>query len=237
MHEFKKLIMAKNKETQDHGIENFEQALTKTEQFIETHQKPISIAIGAIILVVVVYLIYTNIYLKPLEKEARGQMYVAEQYFQRDSFNLAIKGDGNYLGFEDIIDEYGPTKSANLAHYYAGISYLHLQQFDEAIDHLEEFDKEDDLVAQIAYGAMGDAYVEMDDISKGLAYYMKANEYTNNRFASPLYIMKAAQIHEQQENYNKALELYKTIQTDYNNSTEARGIEKYITRVKLKMEQ
>ncbi len=229
--------MAKKKDTQDTGIENFEHALSRTEQFIEDNQKPFSIGIGVIILAVVVYLIYMNIYMKPLEKEARSQMYVAEQYFARDSFNLAIKGDGNYLGFEDIIDEYGPTKSANLAHYYAGISYLKLRQFEDALDHLKQFKKKDDMVAQIAYGAMGDAYAEMDDRNMALSYYEKANEYHDNEFASPLYIMKAAQIYEEQGSYNEALNLYKTIQQKYHNSTEARDIQKYITRVNLKMQQ
>ena len=228
--------MAKKQETQDSGIENFEQALSKTEQFIEDNQKSFSIGIGIIVLVVVVYLIYMNIYLKPMEKEARGQMYVAEQYFARDSFNLAIKGDGNYLGFEDIIDEYKPTKSANLAHYYAGISYLKLRQFDEALDHLKQFRKKDDMVAQIAYGAMGDAYTEMDNINMAIDFYDKATEYHDNKFATPLYLMKAAQLYEEQGNFKEALDRYKTIQRDYYNATEARDIEKYISRVNLKMQ-
>jgi len=51
-------------------------------------------------------------------------MFFAEQYFEKDSLKLAMNGDGTNPGFIQIIDEYGSTKSGNLARYYLGICYL-----------------------------------------------------------------------------------------------------------------
>ena len=51
---------------------------------------------------------------------------MAEIYFEKDSFNLALNGDLNSAGFIDIADDYSSTKTGKLANYYAGICYLNL---------------------------------------------------------------------------------------------------------------
>ena len=225
----------KNKEV--NNFQEVEGALTKTEQFIEDNQKTLSIIVLVIIAVVAGYFAYMKFYVKPLENEAASQMFVAEQYFERDSFNLAINGDGNYLGFIDIIDEYGVTKSANLAYYYAGISYLHLGEYEEAIDYLKNFDSEDHIIAPIATGAIGDAYSELGNNEEAVSYYVKAAEKDNNNFTAPIYLMKAAKSYEANNDYDNSLEIYNNIKDNYPKSKQARFIEKYITRAKLHIEK
>ncbi|MEZ5102917.1 MAG: tetratricopeptide repeat protein [Draconibacterium sp.] len=227
--------MAKKNTQQEDNLQELESALTKTEQFIEDNQKIIIYAVGGIILAVVAYLGFSKFYLHPKEKEALSQMYMAENYFDKDSFNLAINGDGNYLGFLDIIDDYGITKSANLSKYYTGIAYLHLGQYEEAIDYLKGFKTDDLLLGPIKEGAMGDAYLELGETDNALKHYQKAYSLTENELTTPVYKMKAAGILESQNKYDKALALYQEIKKDYPNSTEGSSIDKYIARVKLKM--
>ncbi|MFP4365955.1 MAG: tetratricopeptide repeat protein, partial [Bacteroidales bacterium] len=125
--------MAKNKKTSaEEPIEGVENLLSKTEHYIEENQKSLTIIVTAIVIVVLGYLGYRNLYVAPLEEEARSQIYMAERYFEQDSFYLALYGDGNYPGFADIIDDYSVTKTANLAHYYAGISYLRIEEYQNA---------------------------------------------------------------------------------------------------------
>ncbi len=95
----------KNEKTPD-NIEAVESVLSRSEQFIEDHQKTLTTIVLVVVAIVGVYLAYQKWYLKPLEEEANSQMYVAEQYFQRDSFNLALNGDGNYDGFIGINEDY-----------------------------------------------------------------------------------------------------------------------------------
>ena len=185
--------MAKKKTHQSDNLQELESALTRTEQFIEDNQKVISYVVGGIILVVVAYLGFNKFYLAPREKDAQSQMFMAESYFEKDSFNLALNGDGNYLGFLDIIDSYGMTKAGNLASYYAGICSLHLGQYEDAIDYLGDFKTDDLLLAPVAAGAMGDAYLELGEADKALSHYKKAYSTNANEFTSPIYMMKAAQ--------------------------------------------
>lgn len=227
--------MTTKKTAQEDNLQELESALTKTERFIEENQKIISIVVGAIVIVVAGYLAFNKFYLQPKEKEALSQMFMAENYFEKDSFNLAINGDGNYLGFLDIIDDYGITKSANRAKYYAGISYLHMGQYEEAIDYLKKFKTSDLLLAPVKEGAIGDAMLELGKKEDALSQYKKAYSESENELTTPVYKMKAASLLESMNKYADALKLYEEIKKDFPESAEAATIDKYIARVKLLM--
>jgi tetratricopeptide (TPR) repeat protein len=215
------------------STDNVGNAITSVEFFFEKNKKTIIIVLVGIIVIVGGFFLYKKAYIAPLEKEAQEQMFVAEQYFEKDSFNIALNGDGNNWGFLKIIDEYGSTPSANLAHYYAGISFLHLGKFDAAIQQLKKFSSSDMLVEPIAIGAMGDAYSELGNNEKALQCYYKAAKRGDNDFVAPIYLMKAATICELQKNYKEALKIYNTIKKNYPRSAEARMIDKYITRAEF----
>jgi len=224
--------MAKKKHGSDLG-EGVESALSKTEQFFEENQKIIIRVAIVTLAIAAIYLGYKRFYMIPRENEARSQMFVAEQYFETDSFNLALYGDGNYSGFLEIIDDYSVTKAANLAQYYAGISFLRLGQYEEALKYLEKFKSDDKMVAPIATGAIGDAHVELGELEKGLDLYLEAAKMSENNFTSPIYLMKAAQVYEQLQDYNKAIELYRQIRKDFPDYSRENNIEKYIARLQV----
>ncbi len=217
------------------SIENVENALSKTERYIEENQKSLTIILLAIVVVVGGYIGYRKLYLQPLQEEALSQMYMAEYYFSIDSFDLALNGDGSNLGFIDIIDDYKMTKTGNLASYYAGISYLHMGEYEEAIDYLKKFDANDKLVSSIGYGAIGDAHVELGNHGKAVTFFIKAADQDENDFTAPLYLKKAALVYEHLGEYKKALDLYEKINNDYPRSDIARDIEKYIAAMKMKI--
>src|SRR5690554_6862129 len=204
----KSKTMAKKNAQQPDNLQELESALTRTERFIEDNQKPITYAVVAVLVVVIAVLGVNRFYIQPRQDEALSQMFMAENYFERDSFNLAINGDGNYLGFLDIIDDYKMTKAANLAKYYTGVSYLHLGQYEDAIDYLDQFSTKDLLLGPIAEGAKGDASLELGDTDAALKHYRKAYRMNDNELTSPIYMMKAAKVLESNENLEDALALY-----------------------------
>lgn len=226
--------MASKKSTQHDNLQEIESALTKTEQFIEDNQNKILYVIGGIVLLVVGYLGITRFYIQPREKEAQSQMFMAEQYFGKDSFNLALNGDGNYLGFLDIIDEYSITKPAKLARYYAGISYLRLGQFQEAVDYLNKFKTKDVILGPVAQGAMGDAYLELGEQEKALSQYDKAIAMSDNEMTTPIFLMKAGNLLETMGQQEKALKLYTQVKEKYPETNEGRMVDKYIARASIK---
>ncbi|MFN8258684.1 MAG: tetratricopeptide repeat protein [Bacteroidales bacterium] len=218
-------------------VEAVESALSRSEQFIENNQKIITIVVIALVAVVGLYLAYQRWYLAPQNEEASSQMFVAEQNFELDSFDLALKGDLNYPGFLTIIDEYSSTEAANLAYYYAGVCYLKQGKFDEAIEYLSNFDSKDKMLKPESLGMIGDAYLELKQVDKAAEYYIKAGNFTKNDFFGPLYLMRAGAVLESKKDYKGALEQYNNIKENYRNSPEGRTIEKYITRAEILMKK
>lgn len=230
--------MAKNTEIDkgDERLEVVEEALSKTEKFIENNQKPLVIVVLVIVAIVLGYFGLNKYYLEPREKEAETQMFMAEKYFESDSLNKALYGDGNNPGFVDIIDDFGSTKAGNLACYYAGISLLKQGEFEESIKYLEKFKSDDFIVGAMGLGAIGDAYLELNQTEKAASQYLKAAEHRENELTTPMFLFKAGQTYELVGNYKKATEVYENIQNNYPASTEGRNIEKYITRSKELMQ-
>ena len=221
--------MAKKNKTEDQ-FEQVEQALSKTEQYIVDNQRSIMTIIGAVVAIIVLFKAYQNFYILPLEKEAQTDVYMAELYFQKDSFNLALDGDGQYAGFLDIIDDYSSTNVGQLANYYAGLCYLNIGEYENAIEYLEDFSSNDIILSSLALGCIGDAYMELGDIDDAMDAYEYAIENSENEFTTPRFMMKLAMIHELNGDYTEALNLYQNIKQDFKESIEATGIEKYITR-------
>ena len=228
--------MAKKKQSGDIP-EGIESALSKTEQFIENNQKMILRIVFVVVAIIAIYVGMKRFYFIPRQAEAQSQMFVAEQYFEIDSFNLALYGDGNYSGFLEIIEDYRWTKSGNLSKYYTGISYLRMGMYEDAIEYLEDFKANDKMVAPIAKGAIGDAYIELNDLETGLDYYLKAAGMSDNNFTAPLYLMKASLIYEHLEEFARAEKLYLQIQKDYPEYSRNNNIEKYIARVQVKLSE
>ena len=223
------------KKTIDQTDDNFqaiESTISRTEQFIENNQKALTIGFVVIIAIVVIVLGFNKYYLAPIELEAQEQIFVAQQYFEKDSFNLALNGDGQYPGFLEIIDNYGLTDAANVANCYAGISFNKLGKYDNAIKFLKDFDTDDSALGAVANGNIGDAYAEKGNLKDASKYYKKAAYNSDNELITPIYLMKLGRVYEANGNFKSALEAYEIIKEKYAKTEEGRYIDKYIVRSK-----
>lgn len=206
----------------------------RSENFYERNQKIIVGGVLAIVILVIGYLAYSNLYQKPREQEATNAIYVAEQQFERDSFENALlsPGAGN-MGLLDIIDEYSGTKTANLAMYYAGISYLKLGKYDAAISYLKDFKARGKLTPITKNGALGDAYSELEEYDQAIEYYKKATNSGDNSYLTPYYLKKLGMLYEKEGRYEEALAAYQRIAENYPQSSDGFNIKKFIDNVQF----
>lgn len=226
-----RMVKKKKKDLKaEQRLENIEVSLSRTESFIVENQNVISIAVGVIIVIILAFFGFQKYYMEPQNMEAQDQMYNAQRYFESDSLDKALYGDGNSLGFIDIASEYSITKAGNLANYYAGLAFLKKGNFDQALDYLKSFESSDHVVGSMAKGAIGDAYLEKGDRSSAVSYYLEAAHRDDNNFSTPLFLLKAGKVYELDEKYSKAVDAYTKIKEDYPKSNEARDIDKYIAR-------
>lgn len=230
--------MAKKK-GQEKGTEFYEnpevlaQQLSKTEQFIENNKK-IVLGFGGLIAIIIVAFFGYRYYMDNQNEMAQREMFQAVYWFENAEYDLALNGDGNNLGFLDILSDYGATKSGNLAHFYVGSIYLQKGEFDNAIDHLEDFSSDDLLVQSRAYSLMGDAYMELGNYSKAADQYGKAASHKSTEEFSPNYLMKQGLAHEKANNIEAAIKSYKQIVDDYSTSKEATDAKKYLSLLEAK---
>ncbi|RHJ95316.1 tetratricopeptide repeat protein [Parabacteroides bouchesdurhonensis] len=215
-----------------------EEIVSRSEQFIENNSKKIIYGIIAVALIVGAVLGIKHGYLIPQEKKAAAAMFKGEQYFARDSFALALNGNGSdYDGFEAIIDQYGTTDAANLAKAYAGICYYKLGDAQKALNMLKSFSASDKMISPAITGLIGDCYVNMGNVKEGISYFEKAAKQADNEVISPVYLKKAGIAYESMKQYKDAVKAYSTIKDKYYTSMEAADIDKYITRASASAEK
>lgn len=222
----------KNRKKADETLVDIVEVREQAQGFFEKNQR---LLFGLGIALIAIFgglIIYQNFYKAPREAEAIDQMNLAQYQFERDSFAQALTNPGvGSSGFLDIIDNYGGTKAANLALYYAGISYLNLGQFDAAVDYLEDFSSGGEIMPVMKFGALGDAYSELDQMDKAMSNYKKAVSQSDNDVLTSYYLKKLGMLQEKQGDLDAARESYERIKSDFPDSPYASDIDKYLTRV------
>ncbi|MBQ3175951.1 MAG: tetratricopeptide repeat protein [Bacteroidales bacterium] len=220
--------MTKNNNVQEPEI-NVGEALSKTEKFFETYKKPMLYTIAAIVIVGAIALAYYQFIHLPKQQEAMGQTFAAEAAFRANDFEKALNGDGNTMGFKQVIDEYG-AKAGEAVYFYAGVCELHLGNFAEAIKYFDQYKGSDPIMAARAIGCKGDAYSSMNELEKAAAEYVKAAKSADNLLAAG-YLKKAGIVYEELGKSAEALKMYEEIKTKYPKSPEGFEINKYISRI------
>lgn len=208
-----------------------EDSIHKAEEFFNKNKNSIIIALLVIVVVVGGSFAYNRFIKGPNEKKAQDMVFHAQQYFEKDSFRVALNGDGNYYGFLQVIDKYGSTKTGQLAKYYAGVSYVKLGEFQKGVDMLKDFSSGDQIVQAMAYGLTGDAYMELGKTEDGIEYYKKAGHHSNNELTAPTYLFRAGLALEKANKPADAIAVYKEIRDKYPQTQEGREMDKYLARL------
>ena len=206
----------------------------EAQHWLEVYKKPL--IYGAIALVAIIggSLAWKS-YQAGNQVKAVQAMWKAEQMFERDSFAVALNNPGGgYEGFLGIISKYGRTPAGNMAHYYAGVCYLQVGKFDEAIKHLEDFSPSGTVSPTMKYGTLADAYSEKQDFAKALKYYKEAASEGAVEDMKALYLKRYALLSEKQGDAASALSAYTEIKEKYPTTAEGRDIEKFIARAEAK---
>ena len=212
--------------------EKINETVSKTEQFFNENKKTIYGIVIAVLVIGFGVFAYNQWILKPKQAEAMEQLYPAESAFAAQEYELALNGDGNLLGFKDIIDQYG-KKGGKAVYLYAGVCELRLGNFEEAIKHLKKYKGKDHIQSARALACLGDAYVGLEDYNTAISYFEKAADLSDDMFSAE-YLLKAGVTYEEIGNADKALACYNRIKENWPQSVEGYDIDKYISRIESK---
>ncbi len=205
-------------------------SLGRGESFLKENAKVVGGLIGLAVLVIAGILFF-QINKANQNETAQGEMFQAVYFYEQDSVDLALNGDGVNPGFLAIIDEYSGTDAANLANFYAGSIYLSQGEFQKAVDHLKNFSSDDYFVQAKAYSLIGDAYMELGNHSEAINFYNKAVNYKANKYFTPMYLNKLAIAYEEAGQLDNAIKAYDRIETEYAESYEFTAARKHKARL------
>ena len=210
------------------------EGLETVQGFWEKNKKLIIGLSTAIIVVFAGYYIYKNFIQKPKEEKAAEAMFKAEEYFGKDSLDVALNGDGQNKGFLNVINNYGGTKAGNLAHFYAGVIYLKKGDFNNAIKYLKDFSTDSKQIQMVAYGRLADAYSDAGKKDEAVENYKKAGKYfPEDEFNSSEFLFRAGYLLESMNKNQEAVEVYKQIKEKYPKTEKGFTIDKYIYRLSV----
>ena len=223
-----------NEDKTEKNLETIDEKLTTSEQFLEKNQNALLIGLAAIVVAVGLFLAYHYLYIVPKNKKAEAAIFRGERYFQNGQDSLALFGNGNdFVGFEAIIKQFGGTKTANLAHAYAGICYGRMGDNNKALEHLKKFKGRDLLVSPAIEGAIGDIYMNMGKTNEAISHYTNAAKKADDDMLSPIFYKKAGIAYLNAKNYDKAIEIFTNIKDKYLNTPEGMEADKFIEAAKL----
>lgn len=205
---------------------------TKSELFFERNKTPVTIAVVAVLVIVGGLFGYRKFISEPRAKEAQEMIWKAQYYFEIDSLDLALNGDGNFLGFASVADQYGSTSTGNLAKFYMAVIYHQKGEYETALQYYKEADLGDDVLRVMATGNQGDVLVELGKPAEAATQFMKAADLVKSDYTTPMFLMKAGIVYQQQNDWKNAAKCFGRIVSDFPGSPDANTAKKYAARAK-----
>ena len=187
----------KNQSTTAEVFDTLDQSASSTEKIVAKYQNYIVGFVITVVVIVLGFLGYSSLILEPKSDEANNELFTAQNYFSQalvdaensDSlFSLSLNGGEGKYGFLDIIENYSGTKASNLAYYSAGMAYYNLNDFENAIEHLKNFDSDDEILSALALGGIADSFAELNQLEEALDYYESAFNVSENNFTAPKFL-------------------------------------------------
>lgn len=234
--------MAKKKVTkQDEQLESVNEALSRSERWIEENQKMLTIVVTVVVAIVFAVIAINQWVIKPNAVAASNENAQAEVYFQQaeqatlqgdtakaaELYKKALEGDnGECVGFLEVAENYS-NQQAELAALYAGICYAELGQLEEAAEYLQKFSANDITVAPAALMRLGDVYVELDNLEEAAKAFENAAK-EDNEIIAPMAMMKAARVYLKLEDKASALRVLEALKKQYPGSQDAAEADKYL---------
>ncbi|PZV80963.1 hypothetical protein CLV31_111130 [Algoriphagus aquaeductus] len=221
------------KADQNELLENPEviaERIGRGEAFLKQNSKVLAGVIAAAV-ILIGGILFFQINNQNQNEKAQAEMFQAVYFFEQDSVEFALNGDGINKGLLSIVEDYPRTDAANLANFYIGSIYLSQKKFQEALTHLEEFSADDYLVQAKAYSLIGDANLELGNVDIAISNYTKAARTNENKYMTPKYLAKLAVAQEEAGKVQDAIKTYAEIEEKYYESFEYAAARKHKARL------
>lgn len=211
-------------------------AYGKVTSFYDLNKKYFNYAFTAIIVIVIATVIFVNNRRANNDKAATelGKVFTIYDAASNDirQYKIAIDGqpERGIMGLKSIVDNYGSTKSGELARFYLANAYYNTGNYDEALKEYDSFSNSSDLLTASAIAGIGNCYEAKKEYEKAASSFEKAAGKISNTFNTPDYLNSAARCYGLAGEKEKAVTLFKRLKKEFPKSTFARDADRYISQ-------
>ena len=179
------------------------------EKFIRTHAQTLLIAIGVIALIIVVG-IFTVKSGKAKKLDASGSLGLAQMAYQGGDI------DDTVLRLEELIEEFGGTKSAGAAHLQLGQIYMDKGEYETAETYYTDYVNKykDSLGKSAAYKALGVCAENSGNLEEAAGYFEKAIKAADYKFQKQIAQVSLAQVNIELKDYASAKEILEDVKNN-----------------------
>ncbi|MEN9333526.1 MAG: hypothetical protein RLY35_706 [Bacteroidota bacterium] len=192
--------------------------------FYNKNKKNVQIAGGALIVIIGGWLAFQFLYMGPRNKEANEALWRIEQWAEMDSMNWVLQGNGEFIGAEELMNKYSGTVAAEKAKFYAACAKRDAGDFQGALDLFKGVDFDDNTVGVQAIGNAGDMYVELGQLDDAADWLQKASKKAMSSDSkdalAPVYLMKAARVQCERQDFESAKTLLQDLVDNFKRSQE-----------------
>lgn len=208
------------------SIDELNESLSSFEQRVEQNKKKVVWYIGGLIAIIAIGLgYYYGIY--------RSGIDGASEMIGKADISLAQGNDSLALAqYQAVAAEYS-NSVANRANLNAAILLYQEGKYQEALNSLNEYSLDDELIGAAAESLKGDCLVNLKKYDEAIASYDNAISVSaDNALYTPLFMMKKATVLSAQKKYADAAAIYQKIKESYPKYLMAYrvNIDKYIDR-------
>lgn len=223
--------MANKQEVEEqNAIDKLNENLGNASEKIAENKKVIFWLTGAVAVVAALVIAYIFLYRNPQADKA------FEAYNE-----VEIKAMGNdsiaAAEYKKVADNYGGD-AGELAALSAGQALYDQGKYQDAIKYLDKAQTGEKVLDANTLALIGDCYVNLKKYDDALGFFQKAiSKADGNPQIVPRVLLKEANVYDEQKKYDKALDCYKQISSEFPNFTPGNGasIDAYIAREEARL--
>ncbi len=213
--------MAENKMNDDITKDPLIQWFENANAYLQANKNAI-ISVSVAVVVVIASIIGYSFYSISQEEQAQQLLSIAEGYYAEGDYVKALDGDSFELtyGFKAIASDFSGTYAGNLASYYATISSYQLNNLEDALYYMEQFDVPDGILGVGAINLHAKLFLAQGSFEAAAKHFEDAARWDNNEATTPSNLLSAAELYHEIGNNEKASALVDEILQEYPNSTQ-----------------
>lgn len=204
----------------------------KSQNFFEENKNKILMYAGAVAVVIIAIVLYTN-YRSGQNEEAGTHLAKVMDLFDMGAYLEAVEGvqNKNIIGLKNIVQDYGSTENGEIAKIYLANSYAGLGKTDEALKYYEDYSGSIDIFQAAALAGRAGIKSAEGNYKEAAELYLKASRVSKTNVLNPDYMLQASINFIEAGEKDEAKNILQTIKTDYKTSAAFVQVDRYLSQL------